>query len=222
MGHRPDKIEMGPAGTLGFSKSLRAGLPITDATAARVSGAKGEGGELSIRGAPIIDTAAPMGSLPDIDLSADLLEEMGDTGLRSLTPEQLETITKRIVPNIANPDLISYQKKMQGMKQKEDPKIVEKLKGSNLPSSVKRIQAIDARMKNVMDEASARRDPYAARLLKEQDDLYSTERVSKRKPTIGELYSDETMIEKLQYGLLNKLSGDLSGKKRITISCQKR
>ena len=215
MGHRPNKIEMGTKGTLGFAKSLRAGLPITDAGAGRVSGAKGEGGELNIRGASITDTAAPMGSLPDIDLSADLLEEMGDTGLRSLTPEQLETITTRIVPNIANPDLIAYQKKMQDIKQKEDPKIVEKLKGSNLPSGVKRIQAIDARMKNVIDEASARRDPYAARLLKEQDDLYSTEKVSKRKPTIGELYSDETMIEKLQYGLLNKLSGDLSGKKGL-------
>ena len=94
---------MGTAGTIGFSKSLRAGLPITDAGAQRISGAKGQGGELSIRGAPIKDTAAPMGSLPDIDLSADLLEEMGDTGLKSLTPEQLQTITKRIVPSVDIP-----------------------------------------------------------------------------------------------------------------------
>ena len=185
MGHLPDKVEMGTKGTLGFSKSLRAGLPITDAGAQRISGAKGQGGELSIRGAPIIDTAAPMGSLPDIDLSADLLEEMGDTGLRSLTPKQLQTITKRIVPSIG------------------------------VPSNVKRIEDIDARMEKVVDEASARRDPYAARLLKEQDDLTSTQKVGKREPTIGELYSDETMIEKLQYALLNKLSGDLSGKKGL-------
>jgi hypothetical protein len=184
-GHRADKIEMGKAGTLGFSKSLRAGLPITDAGAARISGSKSEGGELSIRGAPIIDTAAPMRSLPDIDLSADLLEEMGDTGLRSLTPTQLQTITKRIVPSVG------------------------------LPSNVKKLEAVDARMERVMDEASARRDPYAARLLKEQDDLTRTQEVSKREPTIGELYSDETMIEKLQYALLNKLSGDLSGKKGL-------
>ena len=185
MGHRPDKVEMGTKGTLGFAKSLQAGLPVTDAGAGRISGAKGQGGELSIRGASIKDTAAPMGSLPDIDLSADLLEEMGDTGLRSLTPRQLQRITKRIVPSIG------------------------------LPSNVKKLEAVDARMERVIDEASAKRDPYAARLLKEQDDLTSTQEVSKREPTIGELYSDETMIEKLQYALLNKLSGDLSGKKGL-------
>ena len=67
-----------------------------------------------------------------------------------------------------------------------------------------------------MIDASARRDPYAARLLKEQDDLYLiVKSVSRREPTIGELFSKETMIEKLQYGLLNKLSGDLSGKKGL-------
>ena len=183
MGHLSDKVEMGTKGTLGFAKSLQAGLPITDAGAGRISGAKGQGGELSIRGASIKDTATPMGSLPDIDLSADLLEEMGDTGLKSLTPEQLQTITKRIVPSV------------------------------DTPSNVKRIEAIDARMENVIDDASARRDPYAARLLLEQDAKPTA--VGFNPPTIGELYSDETMIEKLQYSLLNKLSGDLSGKKGL-------
>ena len=71
-----------------------------------------------------------------------------------------------------------------------------------------------------MDEASARRDPYAARLLKEQE--YKTPQPGFNPPTIGELYSDETMIEKLQYGLLNKLSGDLSGKKGLLSLVKKR
>ena len=189
-GHVADKVEMGTTGTLGFARSLRAGLPVTDAMAqSRISGGKPAGSGLDMRGQPILETAAPMESLPDIDLSADLLEEMGDTGLRSLTPKQLQTITKRIVPSV------------------------------DIPSNVKRIEEIDARMERVVDEASARRDPYATRLLKEQiailDDLTSTQEVSKREPTIGELYSDETMIEKLQYALLSKLSGDLSGRKGL-------
>ena len=80
MGHKSNKIEMGTKGTLGFTRSLQAGLPITDAAAGRISGSKGEGGQLDIRGAAIKDTATPIESLPDIDVSADLLEEMSDTG----------------------------------------------------------------------------------------------------------------------------------------------
>ena len=110
---------------------------------------------------------------------------MSDTGLKSLTPQQLQKITQRIVPSIG------------------------------LPSNVKKIASLENRMENIVDRASARRDPYAARLLKEQDDLYDSQEVSRREPTIGELFSKETMIEKLQYGLLNKLSGDLSGKKGL-------
>ena len=185
MGHKSNKIEMGTKGTLGFTRSLQAGLPITDAAAGRISGSKGEGGQLDIRGAAIKDTATPIESLPDIDVSADLLEEMSDTGLKSLTPQQLQKITQRIVPSIG------------------------------LPSNVKKIASLENRMENIVDRASARRDPYAARLLKEQDDLYDSQEVSRREPTIGELFSKETMIEKLQYGLLNKLSGDLSGKKGL-------
>ena len=185
MGHKSNKIEMGTKGTLGFTRSLQAGLPITDAAAGRISGSKGEGGQLDIRGAAIKDTATPIESLPDIDVSADLLEEMSDTGLKSLTPQQLQKITQRIVPSIG------------------------------LPSNVKKIASLENRMENIVDRASARRDPYAARLLKEQDDLYDSQEASRREPTIGELFSKETMIEKLQYGLLNKLSGDLSGKKGL-------
>ena len=206
MGHNPDKVQMGTAGTIGFTKSLLAGLPITDAKAGRISGSKGQGGELDIRGAYIRDTAAPMESLPDIDLSMDLLEEMGDKGLKSLTPKQLNTIVRR------------------------------KAQGVDLPSNVERIDKIDKRMQNVVtkeslkadpdglyspiiDKASARKDPYAARLLKEQDNIINPEGDSsssiRRKPTIGELYSDETLIEKLQYTLLNRLGGKLSGKKGL-------
>jgi hypothetical protein len=186
MGHTPDKLEMGATGTLGFSKSLRAGLPITDAGAGRVSGAKGEGGQLNIRGASIMDTAAPMESLPDIDVSMDMLGEMGDTGLNSLTPEQLSSITQR------------------------------RVEGIDLPPNVKRISTIQNRMDNVIDDSSARKDPYAARLVKEKDN--STRRSAEiypRKLTIGELYPKETMIEKLQYGLLSRLSGGTSGKKGL-------
>jgi hypothetical protein len=182
MGHNPDKVEMGTKGTLGFTKSLLAGLPITDATAGRISGSKGQGGKLDIRGAYIRDTAAPMESLPDIDLSMDMLEEMGDKGLKSLTPKQLNTIVRR------------------------------KAQGVDLPSNVKRIDEIDKRIGAIKDPVSARKDLYAERLLKEQDKILKE---ATRKPTIGELYSDETLIEKLQYTLLNRLGGKLSGKQGL-------
>jgi len=182
MGHDDDKIEMGAKGTLGFTKSLLAGLPITDTTAGRVSGSKPSGSKLDIRGAYIRDTAAPMESLPDIDLSMDLLEEMGDKGLKSLTPKQLNTIVSR------------------------------KVEGVDLPSNVKRIEKIDKRIGAIKDPVSARKDLYAERLLKEQDKILKE---ATRKPTIGELYSDETLIEKLQYTLLNRLGGKLSGKKGL-------
>lgn len=182
MGHGDDKIEMGAKGTLGFTKSLLAGLPITDTTAGRVSGSKPSGSKLDIRGAYIRDTAAPMESLPDIDLSMDLLEEMGDKGLKSLTPKQLNTIVSR------------------------------KVEGVDLPSNVKRIEKIDKRIGAIKDPVSARKDLYAERLLKEQDKILKE---ATRKPTIGELYSDETLIEKLQYTLLNRLGGKLSGKQGL-------
>ena len=183
MGHADDKIEMGAKGTVGFTKSLLAGLPITDTTAGRVSGSKPSGSKLDIRGAYIRDTAAPMESLPDIDLSMDLLEEMGDKGLKSLTPKQLNTIVSR------------------------------KVEGVDLPSNVKRIDEIDKRIGAIKNPASTRKDLYAERLLKEQDRVLT--KASGRYPTIGELYSDETLIEKLQYTLLNRLGGKLSGKKGL-------
>ena len=182
MGHGDDKIEMGAKGTLGFTKSLLAGLPITDTTAGRVSGSKPSGSKLDIRGAYIRDTAAPMESLPDIDLSMDLLEEMGDKGLKSLTPKQLNTIVSR------------------------------KVEGVDLPSNVKRIDEIGKRIEAIKDPVSTRKDLYAERLLKEQDKILKE---TTRKPTIGELYSDETLIEKLQYTLLNRLGGKLSGKQGL-------
>ena len=49
MGHKSNKIEMGTKGTLGFTRSLQAGLPITDAAAGRISGSKGEGGQLEYK-----------------------------------------------------------------------------------------------------------------------------------------------------------------------------
>ena len=191
-----------------------AGLPITDSQAGRISGSKPSGEGLDIRGAYIRDTAAPMESLPNIDVSLDMLEEMGDKGLKSLTPPQLKTITANIVPDMLNKDLIAYRKKIAGMKQKEDPKIVEKLTRSNLPSNVKRIEELDKRMDNITyKKASVKKDPYAARLIKEQDKILT--KGESIYPTIGELYSDETLIEKLQYTLLNRLGGKLSSKKGL-------
>ena len=133
--------EMGTKGTLGFTRSLQAGLPITDAAAGRISGSKGEGGQLDIRGAAIKDTATPIESLPDIDVSADLLEEMSDTRFKKFNTS---TITKNYTKNSSS---------------------------IGLPSNVKKIASLENRMENIVDRASARRDPYAARLLKEQDDL---------------------------------------------------
>ena len=204
--HYEGKVEMGTKGTLGFSKSLLAGLPITDASAGRVSGSKNPGGELNIRGAAIKDTAAPMESLPDIDVSADLLEEIGDEGLRSLTPNQLRTITNRINPNIKDADYIAGGSKDI------------KLKGANLPPNVRKINALMERTsdfkKSTDPNLSRRRDPYAARAIKERNRLIDEQEV-KRELTIGEYLPQESMIEKLQYGLLNRLSGNLSGKRGL-------
>ena len=218
MGHRKDKLEMGTKGVYGFTKSLQAGLPITDAHAGRVSGAKGAGGQLNIRGAAIKDTAAPMESLPDIDVSYDLLEQMGDTGLASLTVPQLEKITNRINPNIGSPEMVAYQKNMRDTKQEIDKNIVEQLRGASLPSNVKRVQALEKRRSafETGGAAANRKDPYMKRVTElEASPVDSQGLKINRARTIGEVYPKENLIEKLQYGLLSRLSGGTSGKKGL-------
>tara|TARA_R110002073_G_scaffold334809_1_gene525146 strand:- start:67 stop:2454 length:2388 start_codon:yes stop_codon:yes gene_type:complete len=202
MGHREGKLEMGPMGVYGFSKSLRRGLPIQEARADRVSGGKSyDDTEFEIKNAPIYEGVTPIEDLPDIDLSSDLLEEMGDEGLRSLTPETLRRVTQKIVPSIRDVDYIA------------GGRVNPKLKGSHLPPNVKRFEELRKRIA-LSDPDSGIKDPYAERVLRERKEIQDAQKID-RDLTIGEMYPKETMIEKLQYGLLNRLSGNLSGKRGL-------
>jgi len=202
MGHHPGKLDMGATGNLKFGKSLGAGLPIQEVDASRISGSKtNEFDELFIPRTPIRSTATPFEDLPDIDLSSDLLEEMGDEGLRSLTPEALRRITQKIVPSIRDVDYIA------------GGRVNPKLKGSHLPPNVKRFEELRKRVA-LSDPDSGIKDPYSERVLRERKEIYDAQKID-RDLTIGEMYPKETMIEKLQYGLLNRLSGNLSGKRGL-------
>ena len=190
MGHHEGKIDMGPMGVYRFGKSLMRGLPITDSAAGRISGSKThDEPDFNIRNAPIYEGVTPFEDLPDIDVSAELLEEMGDEGLRSLTPSTLGRVTKRIVPTV------------------------------NVPPNVKKLRALWQRIENEKQGKTPDiKDPYAKRAVIHQEAVktLNRERSVPRILTIGEqLPSDESMIEKLQYGLLNRLSGNLSGKKGL-------
>ena len=202
MGHREGKLDMGPMGVYGFSKSLRRGLPITDSHAGRISGSKThDEPDFDIRNAPIYKGVTPIEDLPDIDLSSDLLEEMGDEGLRSLTPETLRRITQKIVPSIRDVDYIA------------GGSVNPELKGSHLPPNVKRFEELRKRVA-LSDPDSGIKDPYSERVLRERKEIQDAQKID-RALTIGEMYPKETMIEKLQYGLLNRLSGNLSGKRGL-------
>ena len=186
--HHDDKVEMGLKGTLGFAQSLRKGLPVQEAEAARISGSKGKGGELEIKGKRILETATPMEDLPDIDLGRDYLAAKGTQGLRDLQFDSYEDITGKLNPNI--------------------------VKEEGFPSNVKEIERYRERLKRYGEDPTIR-DPWAKRTRENIEELEQTPSDVTEDYTVGDFLPKEKFSEKLQYGLLNKLSGDLLGKKGL-------